>query len=324
MDDDIIKEKYLENYPKPVSLQSTEKIVEQMKNNICKINLLDGSKGTGFFCKISYNNNFFPVFITNNHVINEEILEKQNKILISMNKKQMELELKNKIKYTNKEYDITIIEIKENRDKINNFLELDENILNNASNIPYIKSSLYILQYEGGNEEVSVSYGILKNISYDIEYEFEHLCCTDNGSSGSPIFNLNHNKIIGIHVGTKKEQINKGIFLNFPIKDFIKKELNKVFNINNNYNNMLSNNFALNQQIHLVNNQNLFSTHNNFNLSQMYSQNTFFNNLLMNQNNYNPKNNINNNIPPKESISKLISIKQFTYVPMIGLKKIWQ
>ena len=109
-----------------------------MKNNICKIYLLDGSKGTGFFCKIPYNNNILPAFITNNHVINEEVLEKENKILKSMNKKKIEIELKNRIKYTNKKYDITIIEIKENKDKINDFLELDKIFLEIMNQINYI------------------------------------------------------------------------------------------------------------------------------------------------------------------------------------------
>ena len=50
-DKNIIKEKYLNNYSKPISLKSTEKILEQMKANVCKI-YTDGGKGTGFFCKI--------------------------------------------------------------------------------------------------------------------------------------------------------------------------------------------------------------------------------------------------------------------------------
>ena len=45
------------------------------------------------------------------------------------------------------------------------------------------------------------------------------------GSSGSPILNINNNKIIGIHKeGTK--QYNKGTFLNYPIKEFIKLNTN--------------------------------------------------------------------------------------------------
>ena len=49
---DGIKEKILKNYPEIVSLESTEIILNQMKNNIVKIILNDGSKGTGFFCNV--------------------------------------------------------------------------------------------------------------------------------------------------------------------------------------------------------------------------------------------------------------------------------
>ena len=62
------------NYPEIVSLESTEKIMEQMKKNIFKICLNDGSKGTGFFCKIPFiNNKELKVLITNNHIINLEM-----------------------------------------------------------------------------------------------------------------------------------------------------------------------------------------------------------------------------------------------------------
>ena len=72
----------------------------------------DGSKHTGFFCKIPYiNNKELKVLITNNHLINL----KMDKIIISINNDNeiKEIELNNRIKYINKEYDITIIEMKE-------------------------------------------------------------------------------------------------------------------------------------------------------------------------------------------------------------------
>ena len=124
----VIKEKILKNYPEIVSLESTENIVDQMKKNIFKICLNDGSKGTGFFCKIPFiNNKELKVLITNNHVIKNLEMEK---ITISINndKEIRKIELKNRIKYTNEEYDITIIEIKE-EDEIKDYLELDENIM---------------------------------------------------------------------------------------------------------------------------------------------------------------------------------------------------
>ena len=227
-----IKERRIKDYPEAVTLKSTKIITQQMEKNICKILSNDGSKGTGFFCKIPFlNNNKLLVLLTNNHVIND--LKKN--ITINYNNKFIEIELENRKKYTNKEYDITIIEIKE-KDNIKDYLEIDEMIMKEGSNKKYIKESIYVLQYP--EEEKLVSYGILKDIE-NKKYDFTHLCCTDNGSSGSPILNLKNNKVIGIH----KEAINnynKGLFLNYPIKEFINKynnkniikELNEIFNLN--------------------------------------------------------------------------------------------
>ena len=54
-----------------------------------------------------------------------------------------------------------------------------------------------------------------------------HKCSTEGGSSGSPILNIN-NKLIGIHKERYNNKNNKGTFLNYPIKEFI-----KIFNNNN-------------------------------------------------------------------------------------------
>ena len=240
---EIEKEVYIKNYPKPISLKSTEKIIEQMKNNVCRIKLLNGNKGTGFFCKLIFNNKILPVLITNNHVINQEILNKNDKILIIINSEVKEIQLENRIKYTNKEYDITIIKIKEKKDKINNYLEIDDNIIQNKSNI-YVKESIYTIQYEGDREEVSVSYGIIKGIDELDNYTFKHLCSTNKGSSGSPILNVNNNKIIGIHKESSSND-NRGTFLNYAIKDFINKnnkinnDIKEINNLNNENKNKL-------------------------------------------------------------------------------------
>ena len=52
------------------------------------------------------------------------------------------INLNNRMKYTNKEYDITIIELKE-KDNIKNYLELDDNIINDL-NEEYIDKTIYI------------------------------------------------------------------------------------------------------------------------------------------------------------------------------------
>ena len=209
-----------------------------MKKNIVNIYLNDGSKGTGFFCKIPYiNNKELKVLITNNHILNLEM----EKIVITINNdnEKKELELNNRIKYTNKEYDITIIEIKE-KDNINNYLEIDENIMKKGKNIIYINNSIYIIQYPRG-KKLGVSYGILKGIYESKKYNFKHICSTEEGSSGSPIINLINNKVIGIHKeSNNKNNYNVGLFLNYAIEDFINNinnkniinELNKRFNLN--------------------------------------------------------------------------------------------
>ena len=47
-----------------------------------------------------------------------------------------------------------------------------------------------------------------------------HNCTTDNGSFGSPILNLQTNKVIGIHYKSLTNY-NIGTLLKLPIKDFI-------------------------------------------------------------------------------------------------------
>ena len=218
----------IENYPIPVSIKSTKIILEQLQKYICKILKNKGGKGTGFFCHINYENIIMPVLITNNHVINEYYLKNNQIIKITFNNdnEDKNIELNNRLIYTNEEYDVTIIEIKPEKDKIKYFLELDENLFKDESNLFYEKQSIYIIQYPKG--EAAVSYGIINNIQ---SYDIIHLCCTDSGSSGSPILNLSNNKIIGVHKEGKLK-LNKGTFLKFPINDFINKHLKD--NIKNN------------------------------------------------------------------------------------------
>ena len=126
---DNIKENYIISSAEPISLEQNEKIIEQMKNSICRIN----DKGTGFFVKIPYKSKLLPVLITTNHAINIcDILCNRNISLHLYNDKQIKtIKLdNNRLKYTNEKLDITIIEIKENEDNLNNkYLELDDEII---------------------------------------------------------------------------------------------------------------------------------------------------------------------------------------------------
>ena len=233
---EVNKESILIGYPKVITYECTKKILEQMEKSISKIKI-GKEQGTGFFCKIPFpdKNHLLPVFITNNHVLNEELLyKKDSKILINIKeeKKQREINLNDRMKYTNKDYDITIVEIKE-KDNISNYLKLDNNIIEDIisdddNNNNFIDKTIYIIQYPEG--ELSVSYGILENIYIDKKYNFNHKCSTKAGSSGSPILNLN-NKLIGIHKEGVYNKFNKGTFLSYPIKEFIKSNYNTNNNI---------------------------------------------------------------------------------------------
>ena len=203
----------------PINMANTERILNQMKNCICKIKI-ENIKATGFFCKIpNINKNFL---MTNYHVIDEIYINKNKEIplLLNDNKTIFIIDLnKKREKYFNKEYDITLIEIKED-EKIRKYLELDDNLFNDNEKIYYRKKSIYILHYIFG-KKICVSYGILQSI---YNYDITHSCSTDKGSSGSPIINLENNKVIGIHTeGFANFNFNKGTILKYPLNDFIKK-----------------------------------------------------------------------------------------------------
>ena len=216
---EIEKEIKIEGLPNPVTIDQRTIILSQMKYAIGKIKY-GYKKGTGFFCYIPYNNNKLPVLITNYNILNEEFITNNKEIKITLNDDNdiitIHLDDERNI-YLNEIYDITIIEIK-NNDNINYFLDINDNLFIDNSEIFYEKESIYILQYPNG-EKASVSYGILKNID---NYDIYHFCSTYYGSSGSPIMNLKNNKVIGIHKeGSSHFNFNKGTFLKEPFNDFI-------------------------------------------------------------------------------------------------------
>ena len=88
----------------------------------------------------------------------------------------------------------------------------------NNKNKEFKDETIYMIQYPEG--KLSVSYGIISKINSEKKYNFYHKCSTKNGSSGSPILNVN-NKLIGIHKEGYNNKFNIGTFLNEPIKEFI-------------------------------------------------------------------------------------------------------
>ena len=223
----IIEESLIEDQPTPVDLEGTKQILSQMKNCIVKIVKDNGEKGTGFFCKIPFpdENNLLNVLITNNHILRENDIKNGQTIKLIMYEKKRNIEKEIKIDNSRKKFtikneegiDITILEIKQ-KDKINNFLEIDNEILE----LDCKKKSIYILHYP--KDKKLVSYGVMKNILDG--KEINHYCNTENGSSGSPILSLSSFKVIGVHYGGSKNkniQINYGTFIKYAINEFYNK-----------------------------------------------------------------------------------------------------
>ena len=218
-----IKEKNKEFLPKSVTIKEIKLIKQLVEKCICKINLINGF-GTGFFCKIPFLDSFnlLPVLITNFHILNEKEVQKDINIIINDKKLVLKKIDDSRKIYMNKEFDITIIEIKDS-DNLNedSFLEVDNNIYNDNINSYYYGKNIYLLYY---GKYVNVSSGIIKRID---KYNIYHNCETQLGSSGCPIINKDNFKVLGIHKGTKiKVDYKIGTFIKGPIDEFKKNNKN--------------------------------------------------------------------------------------------------
>ena len=281
------------NYVKPVSIEGTKKILDQMTNCICKVKN-NQIIGTGFFCRIPYKNNTkINALITSYQIIDDFYLNQNNKINLLLNSqnedKVINLDPSRKI-YSTKKYNTTIIELKES-DNINNYLELDENLFRNDIKDFYESKSIYILQYLFSGT-ASVSYGILNEY---FGLNFKHMCFAESGSNGAPILNLSNNKVIGISIDSKENiNFNFGIILKYPLEEFT--NINMNMNINQQVPNFLYNNFQgmmnnNNNFIPNMINNNNFYPNNNFQMPNMIMNNNINNNFMQN---INMNNNINN------------------------------
>ena len=303
-----IPEVLIPNAPLSIPSNALNLISNQSKNNILKIINQKNENGTGFFCLIPFpdKRHLLPTLITNNHVLNENDIEKGKKIKFSSEVGNYEIEIDNLRKcYTNEKYDTTIIEIKtDDKVDINKFLEIDENIFDDNAYKTFSKSSVYIIHYPKGIQN-EISFGKIKDISDSLD--IYHQCNTLPGSSGGPIINSINYKIIGIHKGSEEgKKLNLGTLLKLPIENFNEKFSNIIgININTNeirindsnieinYNNKINKN-DLDDKVNNPNNE-------NNNLKEIKSPNnefSLFNNEIpynINNNDYNNMNNSHRN-----------------------------
>ena len=223
----------------PIPLDESE--YKEKGSCICKICGKEGKIGTGFFCKMTYQNKPAQVLITNYHIIDDIFVESKNSLKLYINEKSKSINInKNKkIIYSSpvNEYDIIIIRLQDG--EINNYLKIDENIFENPV-LEYRDEPIYILHYPLKDEKPKISFGYGIEKIDENKYDVKHLCNTEEGSSGGPILSAMTNKIIGIHKGTRKNKdkkvlYNLGTFLKFPLDELKNRnEITCKYNIKKN------------------------------------------------------------------------------------------
>ena len=221
MEDEIINEAEVDGS----NLVKLDTNLCKVCRSICKI-LAQNKKGSGFLIKLTKGKKPFYCLMTNEHVINEEMVDSKNEIVIYFDseneRRELQLDRKKRFirDYQNIDVDITVIELL-SKDKItdNYFLEPDLDYINGYNQ--YKDQEMCIPQYPGGGQ-LSSSCGKIKLID---NYIFSHMASTLPGSSGSPIFLKDSTKVLGIHKGGNRQKTsNYGQFIG-PVVESIKKNL---------------------------------------------------------------------------------------------------
>ena len=137
--------------PQPLNMSQHTKILNQMSNSVCRI--VNGYKtGTGFLCLIPFPNieHLLKVLITCNHVFNEIIIGNKIKVIFYNGiQKEIIIDGIRKVYTSNKEeYDITIIELKDNEFDINYYLRIDDDLF--LKDKIQINQQIYIIPYPKG------------------------------------------------------------------------------------------------------------------------------------------------------------------------------
>jgi len=185
------------------------RILDQMAHSICKIIKKEGNYEIGFFIYIKCQNKNIPVLMTKYNIMDKN---KDNILNVIINNENKIIKLGDAI-YQNREYDLTLVEMKLNEEDNIKFIEIDDNIFNNDLEKEYYKNPIYIIQ--DNKKDISVSFGIIEGI---IKNDIKYSCYINSNSKSLPIFDLENNKIIGLY--KKKSKYNKGILIKNIIKDF--------------------------------------------------------------------------------------------------------
>ena len=207
-----------------------------MENSFYKININEEKSLLGIFSHFKNDKINIPVLIIDKYIKFENI-DKSIKVFINNERKIINL---GNVKYHNKEYNITILEIIENKNNNINYLEIDDLIYENDSEMYYSNESIYTIHCNNKNN-ILVSYNSIKEINKSIIiYNYK----TDSKYDFNITFNSNNNKIIGIN---KSNINNKCIFIKYLINEFIFK-----YKYSNKYINSFKNDKNLKNEIDIL------------------------------------------------------------------------
>ena len=149
------------------------------------------TSGLGILCNIPSKN--IKAFITYNHLMNFDFLNKGEKMMLFINHKEKEINIKlNRFKYTNENLDITIIEIIE-LDYIQNFIEIDKFIYSKN----YVGAN-FISVFFNGNDDIEYIKGKIEEKKED-----RYICNIDSIKEG--IIIKDNLKLLGIINANEKE-----------------------------------------------------------------------------------------------------------------------
>ena len=288
-----------EYYSKLVTKNELKIILDQMIHSICWIIKKEKNYEIGFFINIKYKDKKIPVLMTKYNLIDKYKDKNLNVIINNMTKI---IKLGDAI-YQNREYNLTLVEIKLNEKNNIKFIEIDDNIFNNEYENDYYKKPIYILQEN--KKDISVSFGIIEGI---IKNDIKYSCYINSNSKSLPIFDLENNKIIGIH--QSKSKYNKRILIKDIIKDFKEIFKNRIEGKKNEINLLINiDKSEINKEIYFMDNYDNY--HNN--LKELNDTNTelYINNIKYKYNKYfAPKNGGKYNIKIKININ----IKDCSYM----------
>lgn len=218
--EDIQEQDYINESNEIIDAVQLKKITQpEIQQSICKIyRKVNNSKtisGTGFFCSVPTKN--IKLFITNNHVLDQDFLDNEKKLVYFIYddqkeiKREINLEI-SRYKFTDVDLDYTVIEILK-RDNILYFLKVDK-LINSED---YKDQQVFSYEFPGG-KNLKYSHGtILKKK----DNKFFYSLGTFGGASGSPIILVNNLKVIGLHKAAYKK--NSTIKLGIPINIIVNK-----------------------------------------------------------------------------------------------------